>query len=322
MAAMLLTAGLGLFLFGMQMMSGSLEAAAQGRMEGWLRRLTGNRILGVLTGAAVTALVQSSTAITVLAVGLVDRGILSLTQAVWIILGANIGTTVTGQLCALDLGRLAPILASLGMAVNLSGRRPHMRRAGSALAGLGVMLIGMRVMETAALSLGRSRFLLGLMTRMRSPLAAMAGGALFTALIQSSSASVAILQALAVSGLVAPGSETYIVLGQNIGTCVTAILAAAPLGVSARRTALVHLLVNVLGAAAFAGIYPFIPFDRWMRALAPGNPAGRIANIHLIFNAVSTLLLLPFGRGLAGLAERLVRERTAAGARRKRLPEE
>ena len=196
-----LLGGLALFLYGMQMMSNGLEAAAGDRMKEILEKLTSNRILGVLVGAGITAVIQSSSATTVMVVGFVNAGMMSLQQAVWIIMGANIGTTITGQLIALDIGAIAPLIAFIGVAMVVFVKKPMAHHVGTIFAGLGVLFIGMEMMSTAMLPLREEPAFIELMTSFSNPLLGILAGALFTAIIQSSSASVGILQALARSGL-------------------------------------------------------------------------------------------------------------------------
>ena len=213
-----LLGGLALFLYGMHMMSVGLETAAGDRMKAILEKLTSNRLLGVAVGAGTTAVIQSSSATTVMVVGFVNSGLMTLNQAVWIIMGANIGTTITGQLIALDASRIAPLVAIIGvvMVTFLKGKR--INSIGDILAGLGILFIGMDMMSNSMTPLQDSPVFLNAMTSISNPLLAIALGAGFTALIQSSSASVGILQALALSGLIPLSSSIYIIFGQNIGT--------------------------------------------------------------------------------------------------------
>ena len=196
-----LLGGLALFLHGMQMMSSGLEAAAGARMKSILERLTANRFLGVLVGAAITAVIQSSSATTVMVVGFVNAGMMTLGQAVWIIMGANIGTTVTGLLIALDVGELAPMFAFVGVVLMVFIKEPKLQHIGQILAGLGVLFIGMGMMSSSMSPLRDSEPFIRIMSTFSNPLLGILAGAAFTAVIQSSSASVGILQALASSGV-------------------------------------------------------------------------------------------------------------------------
>lgn len=301
-----LLGGLALFLYGMHMMSGGLEAAAGNRMKSILEKLTTNRFLGVAVGAGITAVIQSSSATTVMAVGFVNSGLMSLRQAVWIIMGANIGTTITGQLIALDVGELAPLMAFFGVALVVFFKSPKLHNYGSILAGLGVLFIGMDMMSSAMKPLANEPDFVSLMTRFENPVLGILAGAVFTALIQSSSASVGILQALAASGAISFSSAVFVLFGQNIGTCITAVLAGIGTNRNAKRTTIIHLMFNITGTVLFTVICVAFPLANWVAAATPGNSAAQIANMHTLFNIVTTLLLLPFGTKLAALAERIL----------------
>ena len=301
-----LLGGLALFLYGMQMMSNGLEDAAGNRMKKILEKLTSNRILGVAVGAGITAVIQSSSATTVMVVGFVNSGLMTLKQAVWIIMGANIGTTITGQLIALDVGALAPLFAFIGVAMIVFLKSPKAHHYGKILAGLGVLFIGMDMMSAAMMPLRENETFISLMTNFSNPLVAILVGALFTAIIQSSSASVGILQALAVSGLIPFSSAVFVLFGQNIGTCITAVLASIGTNKSAKRTTIIHLLFNLIGTGVFTTACLLLPITDWVGALTPNAPASQIANMHTVFNITTTLLLLPFGTYLAKLAEKIL----------------
>ncbi len=303
--------GLALFLYGMQMMSSGLEAAAGNRMKRILERLTANRFLGLLVGAGITAVIQSSSATTVMVVGFVNSGMMTLKQAVGIIMGANIGTTITGQLIALDVGALAPIIAFVGVVLIVFLKKPTVHHYGQIIAGLGILFIGMTMMSDAMVPLRESEIFVQLLTTFSNPLVGILAGLVFTAIIQSSSACVGILQALAVSGLIGLPSAVYVLFGQNIGTCVTAILASAGSGRNAKRATLIHLIFNVIGTLLFTVICMTTPLTSFMESLTPGNPAAQIANMHTLFNVATTLLLFPFGAYLAKLAERILPDKAA-----------
>ena len=301
-----LLGGLALFLYGMQMMSGGLEAAAGNRMKEILEKLTSNRILGVLVGAVITAVIQSSSATTVMVVGFVNSGMMTLQQAVWIIMGANIGTTVTGLLISLDVGAMAPLFAFIGVAMVVFLKSPKAHHIGNILAGLGVLFIGMDMMSAAMYPLRESEAFVSLMTRFSNPVLGILAGAAFTALIQSSSASIGILQALANSGLIGLRGSMFVLFGQNIGTCITAVLASVGTNRNAKRTTLIHLMFNVIGTAVFTTLALLLPIASWIEALVPGAPAGQIAAMHIAFNITTSLLLIPFGTYLAAAATKLL----------------
>ena len=304
-----LLGGLALFLYGMQMMSNGLEAAAGNKMKQILEKLTANRFLGVLVGAGITAVIQSSSATTVMVVGFVNSGMMTLKQAVWIIMGANIGTTITGQLIALDVGELAPLLAVAGVALIVFVKKQKVHHYGLIVAGLGILFIGMEMMSGAMMPLRESEAFVSLMTKFSNPVLGILAGAVFTAVIQSSSASVGILQALAGSGLIGLSNAVYVLFGQNIGTCITAILAAIGTSRNAKRTTVIHLMFNLIGTAIFTVVCIATPLTALVESFTPGNVSSQIANMHTLFNIVTTLLLLPFGNYLAKAAVRILPEK-------------
>ena len=314
-----LLGGLALFLYGMQMMSAGLEAAAGNRMKRILEKLTANRFLGVLVGAGITAAIQSSSAATGMGGGFVNSGMVTLPQAVWIIMGANIGTTVTGLLIALDVGALAPLLAFVGVALVVFLKKPILHHWGQIIAGLGVLFLGMGMMSDAMAPLRESEFFINLMTQMSNPLLGILVGMVFTAIIQSSSASVGILQTLASSGLIGLHSAAFILFGQNIGTCITAVLASIGTSRNAKRTTIIHLLFNVIGTVIFTTICILTPLTNLFESLLPTSPAGQIAALHTTFNITTTLLLLPFGTQLAKIAERILPDRASDNVNQRRL---
>lgn len=298
--------GLALFLYGIQMMSGGLEAAAGNKMKAILEKLTSNRVKGVLVGAGITAVIQSSSATTVMLVGFVNSGLMTLKQAVWVIMGANIGTTITGQLIALDMGAIAPIFAIGGVGAIMFVKNERVHHISSIFAGLGILFMGMDMMGAAMVPLQESEEFIAMMTKFSNPVLGILVGALFTALIQSSSASIGILQALASTGMIPLSSAVYVLFGQNIGTCITAVLASIGTKVNAKRTTIIHMLFNVIGTTIFTVVCMLTPYVELIESLTPGNPVAQIANAHTVFNIVTTLLLLPFGTTLANVAEHIL----------------
>ena len=304
-----LLGGLALFLYGMQMMSSGLEAAAGNRMKRILEKLTANRFLGVLVGAGITAVIQSSSATTVMVVGFVNSGMMTLRQAVWIIMGANIGTTITGQLIALDIGQLAPLFAFVGVAMVVFFKKPQIHHYGNILAGLGVLFIGMEMMSSSMEPLREWPAFVEMVSTFSNPLVGIAAGTLFTAVIQSSSASVGILQAMAAGGIVGLDSAVYVLFGQNIGTCITAVLASFGTSRNAKRTTIIHLMFNLFGTVLFTIICMTTPLTDLVASFTPGSPDSQIANMHTLFNIVTTLILLPFGTLLVKVAMRILPDR-------------
>lgn len=304
-----LLGGLALFLYGMQMMSSGLEAAAGNRMKRILEKLTANRFLGVLVGAGITAVIQSSSAMTVMVVGFVNSGMMTLRQAVWIIMGANIGTTITGQLIALDIGQLAPLFAFVGVAMVVFFKKPQIHHYGNILAGLGVLFIGMEMMSSSMEPLREWPAFVEMVSTFSNPLVGIAAGTLFTAVIQSSSASVGILQAMAAGGIVGLDSAVYVLFGQNIGTCITAVLASFGTSRNAKRTTIIHLMFNLFGTVLFTIVCMTTPLTDLVASFTPGSPDSQIANMHTLFNIVTTLILLPFGTLLVKVAMRILPDR-------------
>ena len=297
--------GLALFLHGMQMMSSGLEAAAGNRMKSFLERLTANRFLGILVGALITTAVQSSSATTVMVVGFVNAGIMNLNQAVWLIMGANVGKTTTGLLIALDVGALAPIVAFAGVFMMVFLKKPSLQHTGQLLAGLGILFIGMDIMSASMEPLREVPAFVNLMATLSNPILGIAFGAVFTALIQSSAASVGILQTLAAAGVVEFSGAVYVLFGQNIGTCITAIMASFGTSRDAKRATCVHLLFNVIGTVLFTALVMVFPLTDLIESLVPG-PMAQIAVMHVIFNLATTVVLFPFGDALVRLVTRLL----------------
>lgn len=317
-----LAGGLALFLYGMNIMGAGLEKMAGGKVEGVLQKLTSNTVKGVGLGAAITALIQSSSGTTVILIGLVNSGIMQFAQAIGVIMGANIGTTVTGQLLRLsDISgdsfwlqlfkpsTLAPAVAFVGMILYMFFKSQKKRNIGQILMGFGILFTGMFGIEAAVMPLRDSPWFAQLFTSLQNPFLGLLAGALVTAVIQSSSASVGILQALTTTGLVTWSSAIPIILGQNIGTCSTGLIASVGTSKSAKRVAVVHLYFNVIGALLFMGIIYAIEyiwgFPFWNDTMNKGD----IADFHTLFNVAATLIFLPFTKLLARLAEWTVREK-------------
>ena len=307
------------FLFGMSTMTDGLEKLSSGRLENVLERLTSNVFKGVLLGAVVTGLIQSSAATTVMCVGFVNAGIMKLSQTVGIIMGANIGTTVTAQLLSLgDISSdnllltllkpafLGPILAAVGILFYLFIKGGRKRTIGQIVLGLGLLFIGMKTMENAVAPLQAMPEFQSLFVAFSNPVLGVMVGALVTALIQSSSASVGILQAVSTTGIVSFNIAMPLIMGQNIGTCITALLSAIGASKNAKRTAALHLSFNIIGTIVFMALLyggnALFHFPFWENVMDRGS----IANLHLGFNLGCTVLLLPFHKQLVRLVERLV----------------
>ena len=305
--------GLGMFIYGMQIMAQGLENAAGNRMKSLLGILTKNKFFGVLLGAAVTAIIQSSSATTVMIVGFVNAGIMNLTQAMGVIMGANIGTTITGWLVSsvewaefLSPQTLAPVAIMIGVIVMMTGKRHSTRDVSNIILGFGLLFVGISTMSSAVSPLRESEAIRDLFVNLGgNPFLGILVGALVTAVIQSSSASVGILQSLASAGLVPFGAAIYIIMGQNIGTCVTAILSGMGAKKNAKTAALMHLLFNIIGTVIFSTVVII-----YMMAVQPVWASGRISQtqismIHTIFNIVTTVLLFPLSDWIVKLAKKI-----------------
>ncbi len=294
-------AGIGLFLYGISAMGEGLEYAAGSKMKKILGTLTKNRFLAVLMGTLVTALIQSSSATTVMVVGFVNAGLMNLAQAIGVIMGANIGTTVTSVLIALDLSLIAPIALFIGVFVMLFVKKDFIKHIAQTIAGFGMLFWGLDTMSAAMEPLRDSEVFVYFMTNFSNPFMGILIGLVITAVIQSSSASIGILQALAVQGLVPIDFAVYILLGQNIGTCVTALLSSAGAKTNSKRTAVMHLLFNMIGSIFFLFITAFTPYTKLLAGISE-NVSVQISAAHIIFNVVSTVILFPFANLLIKVA--------------------
>lgn len=314
--------GLAMFLFGMHVMSDSLAKLSGGKMERILEKLTSNKFKAVLLGGGVTAVIQSSSATTVMVVGFVNSGIMKLSQAVGIILGANIGTTVTSWILSLTgiegsnfwvqmlkPTSFSPILALIGIVMLMFAKKDKFKDVGTILVSFAVLMFGMDMMSDAVAPLKDSPAFANLFTVFSNPILGMLAGAALTAIIQSSSASVGILQALSSTGAINFASAVPIILGQNIGTCVTALISSMGASKNAKRAAFVHLYFNVIGTivfmALFYGVNAFIHFEFLE---GPATEVG-IAVVHTAFNVLATAVLLPFSKLLEKLACLTIRDK-------------
>ncbi|AXU29375.1 TPA: Na/Pi cotransporter family protein [Clostridioides difficile] len=304
-----LMGGLGLFLYGMNLMGEGLQKSAGTKLKKIIKLLTSNLFMGVLVGTGVTAVIQSSSATTVMVVGFVNAGIMTLKQAIGVIMGANIGTTVTAQLVSFDLTGMAPVALGVGIILYLFGNKPRIKNIAEILIGFGILFTGMDFMKMAVEPLRDYQgFTDLLVTFGRYPLLGLLLGFGITAIIQSSSASMGMLVALAAEGLVPLSSALPILYGQNIGTCVTSLLSSIGANKNARRAAMMHLIFNVLGTVIFL-IFLNKPVVSMVTSWDPSNVARQIANTHTLFNIISVLILLPFTNLIIKLAIKLVPDR-------------
>ena len=315
--------GLAMFLYGMDAMGDGLAKLSGGKLERILEKLTSNRFMALLLGAAVTAVIQSSSATTVMVVGFVNSGIMKLNQAVGIIMGANIGTTITSWLLSLTQiegssfflkmlkpSSFSPILAVVGIIMIMTGKNNEKKKdIGNILVGFAILMFGMETMSGAVEPLGESEAFTGMLTKFSNPILGMIAGAVLTAVIQSSSASVGILQALCATGAISFGSAIPIIMGQNIGTCVTALMSSIGASKNAKRASMIHLSFNVIGTCLFMIVFYTInaihPFAFLSDSIAPAG----VAVIHSLFNIGCAIVLFPFGNQLVKLATLLVRDK-------------
>ncbi len=309
-AVFLLLGGLGMFLYGMKMMSDGLENAAGDRMRRVLEVLTNKRLAAVGVGAGVTAVIQSSSATTVMVVGFVNAGLMTLLQATGVIMGANIGTTITAQLIAFKLSDIAPLILFLGMVFTVFVKKRMISRIGEIILGFGILFVGLTLMSEAMKPLQEVEAFRNLLVSFKSPVVGVLFGAIFTAIIQSSSASVGILQALAGLGLIGLDSAVYVVLGQNIGTCITAILAAIGTSPNSKRTAGIHLMFNIFGTVIYLIVLSLFPsIVSWVASWSPADVSRQIANFHTVFNVTVTAMLFPFAKLMVKLITRIIPEK-------------
>ena len=316
-----LLGGLAMFLYGMQVMGDGLEKLSGGKLEKILENLSSNRLKAVLVGAAVTAVIQSSSATTVMVVGFVNSGIMHLSQAVGFIMGANIGTTITAWILSLagiessnffvkllNPSSFSPILALIGVIFIVFLHDEKKKDIGNIMVGFAVLMFGMNTMSSAVKPLAQVPEFTNILLKFSNPILGVLVGALLTAVIQSSSASVGILQALCVTGAVQYGTALPIIMGQNIGTCITAMLSSVGATKNAKRAAVVHLYFNIVGTIAFMGVFYLLnTFLHFSFINDVAGPAG-IAVIHSAFNVIATVVLLPFGDVLVKMACATIRD--------------
>lgn len=297
--------GLGLFLFGIRTMGDGLENAAGAKLKRMLEVLTGNRFLAVLVGFVVTAIIQSSTATTVMVVGFVNAGMMTLAQAVGVIMGANIGTTVTSLLIALNFSSVAAASVLVGVILMLASKKTLVKNLGSIFTGFGLLFLGIDLMSDSMAPLRESagfmNFIVAVSDSPLRPLFGILLGIVMTAVLQSSSASVGVLQTLAMQGLVPLKFSVFVLFGQNIGTCLTALFSTVGAKKNSKRAAVIHLLFNLLGTGMFILIALLTPYIEWIEKIS-SDPMAQIAISHIVFNVVSTVVLFPFAKLLVKLS--------------------
>lgn len=308
---LLFAGGIGLFLFGIKFMGDGLELAAGSKLKKLLEVLTSNRFLAVLVGFVVTAVIQSSSATTVMVIGFVNAGLMNLTQAVGVIMGANIGTTVTSVLIALDLTDIAPLAIFIGVILMIFFKKKMTTHIGQIICGFGLVFLGMSTMSSSMEPLRDFQPFQDFIINAKNPFMGVLIGLVMTAIIQSSSATIGILQALASQNLVPIEFAVYVLFGMNIGTCVTALISTAGTKVNSKRAAVIHLLFNIIGTGIFMVISAYTPYVAWLKTLSDSTMV-QISIAHIIFNVVSTVVLFPFANVLVKLSCRLVPGKEAA----------
>lgn len=303
-----LLCGIGLFLGGIFMMSENTEKAFGNRIERTLGVLTKNRFTGMLTGLVVTGIIQSSSATTVMTVSFVSSGLMSLSSAVGIVMGANIGTTVTSLIIAFNFSSFAPLAIFLGVVGKLSAKKDAYRHMCNMLTGFGLLFLGMNTMSASFSYLKESDAFLSFLSACEGKFTCVIVGFVMTAVLQSSSATVGILQALTLSGAVSAESALYIIFGQNIGAVIPTVLSSVGQRKEARQVAVIHLLFNLIGTVIFFTVFELLPFPDFIYHIS--NPSMRVSFMHIAFNVLSTVMLLPFGNLLIKISGYLTRSRS------------
>lgn len=298
--------GIALFFYGMQLMSDGLQKAAGEKLQGILEKMTGVLVFGVILGALVTAVLQSSSATTVMTIGLVNAGLLTLKQAFGVVMGANVGTTMMAQLIAFKLTDYVTLMLFIGVMVQMLAKRVKGKYIGQVILGFGIIMLGMDMMSGAVIPLKEYQgFRDFIATFGANPILGVVVGTIITLLVQSSGAIIAILIAMAMQGLIGLDGAIPVLLGTNIGTCITAVIAAINSNPTAKRVALAHVLFNVIGSVIF--LCALGPYESLIRTLSPDNDVARqIANAHTLFNLINTILFLPFTNQFIALIERLM----------------
>ena len=300
-----LLGGLGAFLFGMKYMGDGLELAAGSKMKDLLEKLTRNRILGFLLGAFVTVVIQSSSATTVMVMGFINAGIMDLAQATGVVFGANIGTTITSILIALDVSGIAPFCICIGAALMLYSKKAKVKHIGQVILGFGLLFQGLHTMSAAMKPLGQVAWFQSFIANAKSPILGLLVGALICAVIQSSSAAVGILQALALQGLMPLHFASYLICGINIGSAMPTILASMSARNNAKRAAMIYLLYNVVGGIIMTLVTMLLPYTDWIESLIP-DPMFQVSVIHILFKVVAAAVLLPCTNLVVRLTYKLI----------------
>ncbi|MCM8711399.1 Na/Pi cotransporter family protein [Clostridium sp. SYSU_GA19001] len=300
-----LIGGLGLFLYGMKMMGEGLENSAGDKLKVFFEKITSNPVKGILVGTIVTGIIQSSSATTVMVVGFVNAGLMNLYQAAGVIMGANIGTTVTGQLVAFKLTKAAPIFVGIGTAIVLFSKGKKLKQIGDIVLGFGILFMGMQIMESSMKPLTKMDEFKNLITTLsHNPFLGILVGMGMTAVVQSSSATIGILIAIASTGTLPIEVALPILFGDNIGTCVTAMLASIGTNKTARKAALIHLSFNTIGTIIFTLL--LVPYTALIKYISPGDTARQIANAHTLFNVTNVFIQASFIKYLVLMVNKII----------------
>jgi phosphate:Na+ symporter len=316
----LILGGLGLFIYGMNIMSDGLSSIAGDRMHSVLEKATSNRFFGITLGAVVTMIIQSSSATTVMVVGFVNASLMTLQQAIGVIMGANIGTTITAQIIAFKIDPIAPLLIFIGLALKLIPKRRGLKNLGTILLGFGILFFGISVMGAPLKEFSRTDGFQNFLIAFNQPLLSIMAGMIFTAIIQSSSATTGIIVAMYLSGVDIPLQESaFIILGSNIGTCITAVLASLTGNRESKRAALTHVLFNTIGVVIFGTLISIFPgFLVWIQSTWH-EKARQVAMFHTIFNCFTVVLLVGFVKQLALVVQKIIPEEADENLYTKRL---
>ena len=314
--------GLAFFLFGMHIMSDNLEKVAGGKLQSILKKMTSNPVKSLVLGAVITIAIQSSSALTVMLVGLVNSGIMELGQTVGVIMGSNVGTTLTAWILSLSgiesknifisllkPENFSPIIALIGVILIMAGKSEKKKDVGTILTGFAILMAGMQAMSGAVSPLADMPQFTHILTAFRNPLIGVLVGALFTAVIQSSAASVGVLQALSMTGQISYGMAVPIIMGQNIGTCVTSLLTSIGVNKNAKRVSVIHISFNLVGTAVGMIVYYVLEYAVGLAIFDESITPVAIAIFHSIFNVATTVILLPFSKVLVRFAETVIKDK-------------
>lgn len=306
-----LAGGVGMFLYGIKIMGEGLELAAGNKLKKMLEKITSNKIIAVLVGATITALIQSSAATTVMVVGFVNTGLMQLSQAVGVIMGANIGTTMTSVLISLNLSDFAPIFLLLGVVLIMFSKKKTVKFVGQVITGFGLLFLGIHTMSSSMAPLKDSETFQGFLTKATNPIYGILIGFVITAIMQSSSASIGVLQSMAIQGIVPIGFSAYVLYGQEIGSCVPTLISTIGTKTNSKRAAMIHLLFNCFGALMFIAITMFTPYLDLIKHITD-NQVVQISIMHILFKVINTVVLLPFSDWLVKLSCKIIPEKEGA----------